>query len=82
VPCWPRDAENGEYELTVVSPRSYFLYTPLLPSAAAGSVQERSIVEPVRNLLKGQVGRASRLASLMPRGMQRDRSIPAGRGHS
>lgn len=44
---------DGRYELVVVSPRSYFLYTPLLPSAAAGSVQERSIMEPVRNLLHG-----------------------------
>lgn len=32
-------AADGRYELTVVSPRSFFLYTPLLPSAAAGSVQ-------------------------------------------
>lgn len=42
---------EGRYEVTVVSPRSYFLYTPLLPSAAAGTVQERSIMEPVRNML-------------------------------
>ncbi|EFN54551.1 hypothetical protein CHLNCDRAFT_58189 [Chlorella variabilis] len=45
---------NGQYEVVVVSPRSYFLYTPLLPGAAAGSVQERSIMEPIRNLLAGQ----------------------------
>lgn len=32
-------AADGRYDLTVVSPRSFFLYTPLLPSAAAGSVQ-------------------------------------------
>ena len=36
------DAADGRYELIVVSPRSYFLYTPLLPSAAAGTVQVRS----------------------------------------
>lgn len=45
---------DGQYEVVVVSPRSYFLYTPLLPGAAAGSVQERSITEPIRNLLAGQ----------------------------
>ena len=49
----PFGAADGPYELVVVSPRSYFLYTPLLPSAAAGSVQERSIMEPIRNLLRG-----------------------------
>ena len=42
--------------MVVVSPRSYFLYTPLLPSAAAGTVQEKSIMEPIRNLLHGKVG--------------------------
>jgi hypothetical protein len=51
----PPRADDGQYELVVVSPRSYFLYTPLLPSAAAGSVSERSIMEPIRNLLQGQV---------------------------
>jgi hypothetical protein len=56
--CHPLPAAaDGQYELVVVSPRSYFLYTPLLPGAAAGSVQERSIMEPIRNLLQGQVGR-------------------------
>jgi NADH:ubiquinone reductase (non-electrogenic) len=31
-----------------VSPRNYFLYTPLLPGAATGAVEDRSIVEPIR----------------------------------
>lgn len=38
-PPLPPAAAEGKYELTVVSPRTFFLYTPLLPSAAAGSVQ-------------------------------------------
>ncbi len=38
-------------ELTVVSPRGYFLYSPLLPAAAVGSVETRSITEPIRSLL-------------------------------
>eukprot|EP00887_Chlorella_sp_A99_P003621 scaffold7.g3621.t1 len=41
----------GDYELTVISPRNFFLYTPLLPAAAGGAVEERSIVEPIRSLL-------------------------------
>lgn len=42
------------YELIVVSPRNYFLYTPLLPAVATGTMEERSIVEPVRNFLIGK----------------------------
>lgn len=45
---------DGPYELTIISPRSYFLYTPLLPSAVAGSVQENSILEPLRNMMHTQ----------------------------
>lgn len=32
----------------VVSPRNYFLFTPLLPSCTVGTVDIRSIVEPIR----------------------------------
>jgi len=39
------------YDVVVVSPRNYFLYTPLLPGAATGTVEDRSIVEPVRRVL-------------------------------
>lgn len=31
LPC-PAPAEDGPYELTLISPRNYFLFTPLLPS--------------------------------------------------
>ncbi|CAL8468285.1 g7825 [Coccomyxa elongata] len=44
-----RDSEN--MEVTIVSLRNYFLYTPLLPACATGTVEERSIVEPVRKVL-------------------------------
>ena len=37
--------------VTVVSPRNYFLFTPLLPSVAVGTTEPRSIMEPVRNLI-------------------------------
>jgi len=39
---------KGPYDVTLVSPRNYFLYTPLLPGAATGAVEDRSIVEPIR----------------------------------
>jgi NADH:ubiquinone reductase (non-electrogenic) len=40
--------QTKAYDVILVSPRNYFLYTPLLPGAATGAVEERSIVEPIR----------------------------------
>lgn len=45
-------AVKSHLEVVVVSPRNYFLYTPLLPSTITGLVEERSIVEPMRHLVK------------------------------
>lgn len=42
----------GQFDVTVVSPRNYFLFTPLLPSVTVGTVESRSIVEPVRKLIR------------------------------
>ncbi|HYO15524.1 MAG TPA: FAD-dependent oxidoreductase, partial [Thermoanaerobaculia bacterium] len=42
-----------QWDAFLVSPRNYFLFTPLLPSAAAGSVEFRSILEPARRRLRG-----------------------------
>ncbi|HET9870169.1 MAG TPA: FAD-dependent oxidoreductase [bacterium] len=36
------------YDVTAVSPRNHFLFTPLLPSTTVGTLEFRSIVEPVR----------------------------------
>ena len=36
------------YDVTVVSRRNHFLYTPLLPSTAVGTVEFRTIIEPIR----------------------------------
>ena len=38
------------FEVTVVSPRNYFLFTPLLPSATTGQVESRSLMEPIRRI--------------------------------
>lgn len=40
------------YDVTVVSPRNYFTYTPLLPSATVGTVESRSIVESIRSITR------------------------------
>ena len=42
--------------LSVLQPRNYFVYTPLLPAMCAGTVEERSIVEPVRAVMGTKVG--------------------------
>ena len=39
-----------QYEITVISPRNYFLFTPLLPSATTGQVESRSLMEPIRRI--------------------------------
>lgn len=44
------DTEN--YNVIVVSPRNYFLFTPLLPSCTTGTVEHRSIMEPIRSVLR------------------------------
>lgn len=36
------------FDITVVSPRNYFLFTPLLPSTTVGTIEFRSIIEPIR----------------------------------
>jgi len=41
-----------EWDATLISPRNYFLFTPLLPSALTGTVEFRSILEPARRRLR------------------------------
>ncbi|KAH7545910.1 hypothetical protein FEM48_Zijuj01G0144200 [Ziziphus jujuba var. spinosa] len=47
-----RNLKNPSYEVQVVSPRNYFAFTPLLPSVTCGTVEGRSIVEPIRNIVR------------------------------
>ena len=35
-------------DVTVISPRNYFLFTPMLAGAALGTLEPRSIIEPIR----------------------------------
>ncbi|KAI0312376.1 nucleotide-binding domain-containing protein, partial [Amylostereum chailletii] len=41
----------GEYHVTVVSPETFNTFTPLLPSAAVGTVSIRSLIEPIRKII-------------------------------
>ncbi|KAJ3196383.1 hypothetical protein HK101_009094 [Irineochytrium annulatum] len=40
------------YDVVVVSPSNYFLFTPLLPEAATGTVEARSLMSSIRQILK------------------------------
>ncbi|PIA17636.1 hypothetical protein COEREDRAFT_101447 [Coemansia reversa NRRL 1564] len=44
--------ERGAYDVTVVSPDNYFIFTPLLPSATVGTVEFRSVLEGIRRITK------------------------------
>jgi hypothetical protein len=45
-----KDIDTSRYEVTVVSPRNYFLFTPMLAGASVGTVEYRSITEPIREV--------------------------------
>jgi len=42
---------SEEYHVTVVSPSNQFLFTPMLPSATVGTLELRSLVEPIRRIV-------------------------------
>lgn len=41
----------GDYDVTVISPTNYFLFTPLLPSAATGTLEVKTLIESIRNIV-------------------------------
>jgi hypothetical protein len=47
-----RKLHTDQFNVTVISPRNYFLFTPLLPSTTTGELDGRSIIEPIRNYCK------------------------------
>lgn len=47
-----KDLDPSMYDVKIVSPRNYFAFTPLLPSVTCGTVEARSVVEPIRNIIK------------------------------
>ncbi|GAB2214973.1 hypothetical protein Droror1_Dr00019343 [Drosera rotundifolia] len=49
-----KNLNSSSYDVHVVSPRNYFAFTPLLPSVTCGTVEARSIVEPIRNIVKNK----------------------------
>jgi NADH dehydrogenase len=45
-----KNISPDDYHITVISPSNYFLYTPLLPSATVGTLEVRSLIEPIRRI--------------------------------
>ncbi|KAI8091824.1 hypothetical protein BDF21DRAFT_449193 [Thamnidium elegans] len=43
-----KDIDTDHYNVVVVSPRNYFLFTPLLPETTVGTIDVRSVIEPTR----------------------------------
>jgi len=46
-----KELNPGDYHVTVVSPTNYFLFTPMLPSATVGTLEFRSLTEPIRKIV-------------------------------
>mmetsp|Transcript_9671 Transcript_9671/g.22190 ORF Transcript_9671/g.22190 Transcript_9671/m.22190 type:complete len:439 (+) Transcript_9671:1-1317(+) len=45
-----KHVDTSLFDVTVISPRNHFLFTPLLASTAVGTLEFRSIVEPIRDI--------------------------------
>lgn len=46
-----QNLDQNLYDITVISPTNYFLFTPLLPSAAVGTVEPSSLTTSIRSIL-------------------------------
>jgi NADH dehydrogenase len=71
-----RELRAKTVEIVVVDPRSYMTYQPFLPEAAAGSLEPRHVVVPLRRVLKHcevltgrveSVNHSRRVARIMPK---------------
>jgi hypothetical protein len=45
-----KDIDTTQYDVIVISPRNYFLFTPMLAGSSVGTVEYRSITEPIREV--------------------------------
>ena len=47
-----KDLDTTNFNVIMISPRNYFLFTPLLPSCTVGTVELRSIMQPLRHITR------------------------------
>eukprot|EP00560_Eucampia_antarctica_P006355 CAMPEP_0197825468 /NCGR_PEP_ID=MMETSP1437-20131217/2537_1 /TAXON_ID=49252 ORGANISM="Eucampia antarctica, Strain CCMP1452" /NCGR_SAMPLE_ID=MMETSP1437 /ASSEMBLY_ACC=CAM_ASM_001096 /LENGTH=598 /DNA_ID=CAMNT_0043425471 /DNA_START=83 /DNA_END=1876 /DNA_ORIENTATION=- len=45
-----KEIDTDKYDVTVISPRNFFLFTPMLAGSSVGTVEYRSITEPIREI--------------------------------
>ena len=45
-----KEINTDKYDVTVISPRNHFLFTPMLAGASVGTVEYRSITESIREV--------------------------------
>lgn len=43
--------DGNDYDVTVISPTNYFLFTPMLPCAAVGTLDIKTLMESIRSLI-------------------------------
>lgn len=48
--------DTTQYNVTIVSPRNYFLFTPLLPSVPSGTINIKSVCDSVRTISRQTPG--------------------------
>lgn len=47
-----KSLDTSLYDVQVISPRNFFVFTPLLPSVTAGTVEARSVTESIRKIVQ------------------------------
>ena len=45
-----RELEKSKFDVRLASPANHFLFTPMLPGTAVGTLEFRAIQEPVRTI--------------------------------
>ncbi|KAG8905199.1 NADH:ubiquinone oxidoreductase, partial [Tulasnella sp. 417] len=54
-----KNMDTEDFNVVLVSPRNYFLFTPLLPSVAVGTLEARSIIQSTRYVARHKERRVS-----------------------
>ncbi|KAG8842705.1 NADH:ubiquinone oxidoreductase [Tulasnella sp. 330] len=54
-----KSLDTEEFNVVLVSPNNYFLFTPLLPSVAVGTLEARSVIQSTRYIARHKARRVS-----------------------
>ncbi|CCD24982.1 NADH-ubiquinone reductase (H(+)-translocating) NDE2 NDAI_0E01660 [Naumovozyma dairenensis CBS 421] len=70
-----KNLDTTKYNVIVVSPRNYFLFTPLLPSTPMRTIELKSIIEPVRSITRRSKGEVTYYEAKATSINPRDKSV-------